>query len=235
MFDNPVSSCTNRALKFLGSLLNDFLQSAVYGRYMALEQFRNRFDAPTLAGECLHLERAAHTALLLLVHDINTANCRLTLDSIDADFEFFSNLLDAQFFLVKELDDGIVHCLLGFALLCRFPDFSMVADTVIRNDLVVNQNAKHLAVSSGAGNRVQNPVMGLTAPIHLLLESADAQILELFFCQTKSLSDGLILERMLHPADDFCHFLVRKWLRKGRVNKLCLFQRRSLVIIACCR
>ena len=50
----------------------------------------------------------------------------------------------------------------------------MVADTVIRNDLVVNQNAEHLAVSSGAGNRVQNPVMGLTAPIHLLLESADA-------------------------------------------------------------
>ncbi len=68
---------------------------------------------------------------------------------------------------------------------------------------MVNQNAEHLAVSSGAGNRVQNPVMGLTAPIHLLLESADAQILELFLCQTKSLSDGLILERMLHPADDF--------------------------------
>ena len=111
----------------------------------------------------------------------------------------------------------------------------MVADTVIRNDLVVNQNAEHLAVSSGAGNRVQNPDMGLTAPIYLLLESADAQILELFFCQTKSLSDGLIPERMLHPADDFCNFLVRKWLRKGRVNKLCLFQRRSLVIIACCR
>ena len=144
-------------------------------------------------------------------------------------------MLDAQFFLVKELDDGIVHCLLGFALLCRFPDFSMVADTVIRDNLMVNQNAEHLAVSSGAGNRVQNSVMNLTTPVHLFLESIDAQIFELFLGQTKSLSNGLILERMLHPADDFCNFLVRKRLREGRVNKLCLFKRRSLVIIACCR